>query len=273
MGQQGVRAGQVDIRYAPWKWLRTRVKRLLAPIDFEPVGREHEHSSRPEGVELPGTRSPVGAGDSVATDHAPMVSMLSEGTALTLCNGRSIRVRPVRPADAEEVQEFVRRLSDTSRRLRFFAPIRELTPTMLAYLTRSAGRRGPVLVAEGHEGQSSCIVALAEYAVGDDDGTCELALAVADAWQRLGLGHALMGMLIQAARDARYVRAVADVLHGNEAMVALGRAHDFAVACSPHGPTMLRLVRDLQGPAQANRARIAAEGVPRTGLTPAFAAS
>lgn len=81
-----------------------------------------------------------------------------------------------------------------------------------------------------------------------------------------------MGMLIQAARDARYVRAVADVLHGNEAMVALGRAHDFAVVCSPHGSTMLRLVRDLHGPAPASRVRFAAGGAPQTGLTAAFAA-
>lgn len=267
MGQQVVSAGQVDTRCPPWRWLRTRVERLLAPIDFEPVGCEHEHSSRPEEVELPGARSPVGAGDS------PLGSMRCEGTALRLCNGRSIRVRPVQPADAEGVQEFVRRLSDTSRRLRFFAPIRELAPTMLAHLTGSAGRRGPVLVAEAHEGQTSCIVALAEYAVGDDDGTCELALVVADAWQRLGLGHALMGMLIQAARDARYVRAVADVLYGNEAMVALGRAYDFAVAPSPHGSTILRLVRDLQGPPPTNRVRISAGGAPQTGLTAAFAAS
>jgi acetyltransferase len=116
---------------------------------------------------------------------------------------------------------------------------------MLTHLTRPAGRRGPVLVAEAYEGQTSRTVALAEYAVGDEDGTCELALVVADAWQRLGLGHALMKMLIQAARDARYLRAAADVLSGNEAMVALARAHGFAIAASPHGSTMLRLVRNL----------------------------
>ena len=271
MGQQIVSAGQMDIRCAPWSWFRTRVERLLAPIDSEPVGCGYEHSSRPEEVVFPGVRSSVGAGNSVAT--APIGSIRSQYAALRLSNGRSIHVRAVQPADAEGVQEFVRRLSDTSRRLRFFAPIRELTPTMLAHLTGSASRRGPVLVAEAHEGQSSCIVALAEYAVGDDDGTCELALVVADAWQRLGLGHALMGMLIEAARDARYVRAVADVLYGNEAMVALGRAYDFVVARSPHGSTVLRLVRDLEGPAPTNRLRISAGGVTQTGLTAAFAPS
>jgi GNAT superfamily N-acetyltransferase len=205
MGQQVARAGQVDIRRTPWRWLGTRVERLRAPIDCEQVGCEHEHSSRP------------GAG--------------------------------------------------------FFAPIRELAPAMLARLTGPAGRRGPVLVAEADDSGTSCIVALAEYAVGEDDGTCELALVVADAWQRLRLGHALMGMLIQAARDARCVRAVADVPYGNEAMLALGRAYDFAVARSPHGSTMLRLVRDLQGLLPTDRVRISAGGARQTGLTAAFAAS
>lgn len=174
--------------------------------------------------------------------------MPREVTPLTLSDGRSVRVRPVRPTDAGGIQEFVRRLSDRSRRLRFCASIRELPPATLARLTGSAGQRGPVLVAEADDGGTSCLVALAEYAVGEDDGTCELAFVVADAWQRLGLGHALMEMLIRSASDARYVRAVADVLHGNEAMVALARAWGFAFARSPHGSAMLRLVRDLQAP-------------------------
>lgn len=203
--------------------------------------------SRVEGVALPGARSPVGAGGSLAMDRDPIGSMLCEGVALGLPNGRSVRVRPVRPADAEAIQEFVRGLSDTSRRLRFFAPIRELAPAMLARLTESAGRRGRVLLAEAHDGETWGMVALAQYALGDDDGTCDLALVVADAWQGLGLGRALMEMLIQSARDARCVRVVADVLRENKAMLTLGLACDFAVARSPHDLTMHRLVRDLQG--------------------------
>jgi predicted N-acetyltransferase YhbS len=271
MGQQVARAGQVDIRRTPWRWLGTRVERLRAPIDFEQVGCEHEHSSRPGAVELPGARPPVRAGEGL--NHAPIGAARCEGTPLRLRHGRSVHVRPVQPADAERIQEFVRRLSDTSRRLRFFSPIRELAPAMVARLTGPAGRRGPVLVAEADEGETSRIVALAECALGDDDGTGELALAVADAWQRQGLGHALMGLLIAAARDARCARVVADVLHANEAMIALGRANDFAVARSPHGSTMLRLVRDLQGLLPPDTVRISAGGARQTGLTAAFAAS
>jgi len=169
-----------------------------------------------------------------------------ECIALKLRDGRTIRVRPVRPADAEAIQEFVRALSDASRRLRFFAPIRELAPAALARLTESTSRRDRVLLAEAHDGEEWCMVALAQYALGDDVETRDLALVVADAWQGRGIGRALMGMLIQSAHDAGCARVVADVLRDNQAMLALGLAYDFTVARSPHDSTMLRLVRDLR---------------------------
>jgi len=183
--------------------------------------------------------------DSIAMDSAPNGLMPCEGTRLRLRNERCVVVRAARPADAETIQEFVRCLSVASRRLRFFSPIRELTPAMLARLTESA-ERGQVVIAESHDEEMACMVAMAQYAPGDDDGTCELACVVADAFQGLGLGRALMAMLIQLARDARYVRAVGDVLCYNEAMLALGRAYDFAVVRSPYDATMLRLERDLK---------------------------
>jgi acetyltransferase len=195
-----------------------------------------------------------------------------EAAVLRLRNGRSVRVRPVGPADAESIQVFVRRLSDASRRLRFFAPIRELAPAMLARLTESAGQPGQVLLAEAHDGDAWPMVALAQYAPGEDDGACDLALVVADAWHGLGLGRALMGMLIQSARDARCARAVVDVLRDNDAMLALARACDFTAARSPLGSTVLRLVRDLQGVPPADRAWLSAGRAPEAGLAAALAA-
>jgi acetyltransferase len=216
-------------------------------------------------VEIAG--SPV----SLAMDCATIRSEPCEGTYLRLRNERSVRVRPVRPADAETIQEFVRRLSITSRRLRFHMAIRELAPAMLARLTEPTGR-GHVLRAETYGGETWCMVAMAQYAPGDDDTeTCELALVVADAWQRLGLGSSLLEMLIQSARDARYARAVADVLHDNEAMLALGRAYNFTAVRSPHGATMLRLVRDLQDVPPTKGAWIPAGSAPQARLTEASA--
>jgi acetyltransferase len=199
------------------------------------------------------------------------IGLLHQGATLRLRNGRSVHVRPVRPADAESIQAFVRRLSDASRRLRFCAAIRELAPAMLARLTEPADQRERVFLVEAPDGESRSVVALAQYAPGDDDATCDLALVVADAWQGLGLGSALIGMLIRSARNARCARAVADVLRDNEAMLALGRACGFAVARSPHGSTMLRLVRDLQGVLPTDRAWMSAAIAPQARPAAAFA--
>jgi GNAT superfamily N-acetyltransferase len=129
-----------------------------------------------------------------------------------------------------------------------------------------------VLLAEAHDGDAWPMVALAQYAPGEDDGACDLALVVADAWHGLGLGRALMGMLIQSARDARCARAVVDVLRDNDAMLALARACDFTAARSPLGSTVLRLVRDLQGVPPADRAWLSAGRAPEAGLAAALAA-
>jgi acetyltransferase len=163
-----------------------------------------------------------------------------------LSNAPRVCVRPVRPADTLGIKDFVRSLSAATRWARFFAPIRELAPAELARLT--SGGRGSVVVAETQDG---CIVALAEYAAGDDAGSCEVALVVADAWQGRGLGRLLMDWLLQSARAAGIERAIVDVLCGNDAMLALARRYDFAAARSPHGSTMRRLVLELQGTALA----------------------
>jgi GNAT superfamily N-acetyltransferase len=247
---------------------------LRAPIDFGPVGCDDDLSPSADALGVPCAQSPIHTRDgSAATDHAPGRSMLRDGAALRLRNGRSVRVRPVGPADAEAVQAFVRGLSEASRRLRFCASIRELTPAMLAHLTRHADRRGLVLLAEVHDRETWCTVALAEYAASHDAGTCELALVVADAWQGLGLGRALMGVLIQRARDAHWVRIVADVLRDNEAMLALGCASDFAIARSPYGSSMLRLERNLRSVPPTDAACALARDAAQAALTAAFAAA
>jgi GNAT superfamily N-acetyltransferase len=190
----------------------------------------------------------AGSPGSMARERIPPGAMPCTAAALRLRDGRYVRVRPSRPADAEAIQDFVRRLSATSRKLRFFSTMHELGPAMLARLTEPAGR-GQVVIAETCDRKEACMVAMAQYATGDRDGSCELALVVADAYQGLGLGRALMEILLELARGARYERAVVDVSCYNDAMLALARAYGFATVHSPHGATMLRLELDLGMPA------------------------
>lgn len=172
--------------------------------------------------------------------------MLGGGAGLRLRDGRSVHLRPVGPADAEAVQAFVRGLSVTTRRLRFFGPIRELTPGMLERLTNPDGGRDRVLIALSDDDGADRVVALAQYAADDDGETCDLALVIADDWHGLGLGSLLMDMLIETARDAGFACAEADVLRGNDAMLGLARSFGFDVRRSPIDATMLRIARGLE---------------------------
>jgi acetyltransferase len=177
-------------------------------------------------------------------DRAQIAVILDGGADLRLHDGRTVHVRPVRPADADAVQVFVRGLSETTRRLRFFAPIRELTPSMLKRLIDVDGRLDRVLVALARDERGERIVALAQYAA-DADGRCDLALVTADDWQGLGLGRMLMEMLIETARDVGFARAGGDVLRGNETMLGLARDAGFTIMHSPHDATMFRIALEL----------------------------
>src|SRR3546814_15542910 len=62
-------------------------------------------------------------------------------------DGAAWTMRPIRPEDAESLQEFIRGLSDESRYMRFVSMLRELTPAMLARYTKIDYDRELALVA------------------------------------------------------------------------------------------------------------------------------
>src|SRR5690606_39642268 len=65
----------------------------------------------------------------------------------TFKDGSPWLLRPIRPEDAEPLQEFIRGLSTEARYMRFVSMLRELTPRMLARYTRIDYDRELALVA------------------------------------------------------------------------------------------------------------------------------
>lgn len=138
--------------------------------------------------------------------------------------------RPLAPSDAARVQRFVGELSPRSRRERYFSAIRELTPRQLERTLRTAQGGGVSLAAV----QGDALIALAECAEG------EFALVVADEWQGLGLGRALMERLIRHARVARLPGLHGVVRAGNRAMLRLASSFGFRAA-PDEDPDLLRV--------------------------------
>ena len=144
--------------------------------------------------------------------------------------GRAITaIRPVRPEDLAELGGFFAGLSVESRYLRFFAPV---TPThgLLDLLAgRPANIDAIVAVADG------VIVGHAMAADLRSGRATDIGVVVADAWQRRGVGAALMRALITRARARGVTSLAMDVLPGNRRVLAMILAHwpDAAVGRNP----------------------------------------
>jgi len=139
-------------------------------------------------------------------------------------DGRAVRVRPIRPEDAGREKRFFDGLSERSRYLRFMQYLSQLPPRMLARFTQLDYDRELALVALWQDE----FVAVGRYAPNQDGVTAEFALAVADAWQGKGVGHALLERLCEAARAAGYRALYGHILEANREMLELAAHLGFA---------------------------------------------
>jgi acetyltransferase len=164
---------------------------------------------------------------------------------LTLGDGAAVTIRPIRPEDEEFEQEFVRNLSDESRYYRFRETVRELSPRMLSHFTRVDYDRHMALIAvaerDGHEVQ----IGVARYIADGDRQRCEFAIAIADEWQRKGLGTRLMQALMAAARAAGVREMYGEVLASNHKMLQLTARLGFSARVDESDPRVMRVETTL----------------------------
>lgn len=163
-------------------------------------------------------------------------------------DGMRCTIRPIRPEDAQPLQDFVRGLSDESRYMRFVSMMRELTPRMLARYTQVDYDRELALVAcidvpnPAHRGHlHEVIIGLAHYLRNPDGQGAEYALVVADDYQRRGLGAMLMQALIEAAREQGLGYLEGIVLKANRPMLTLMQRLGMRSEPDPEEPSMRRL--------------------------------
>ena len=126
--------------------------------------------------------------------------------------------------------DFVAGLSEQSRYMRFFSSTQRLSPRMLARFTQVDYDRELAVVAIEGEGPQQAIVGVGRFAPLPDHDTCEFAVTVADRYQGRGLGHRLMSLIIDAAREAGYTRMTGQILGINSGMLALARRLGFVIA-------------------------------------------
>jgi acetyltransferase len=154
-------------------------------------------------------------------------------TRYQLPNGTDITIRPIRPEDAEIEQDFIRNLSEQSRYFRFMQNIHELTPQMLTRFTQIDYDQEMALIAVTEQEGQEEELAVGRYVTNSDGVSCEFALVVSDKWQRLGIGHRLMSLLIRIARDRGLESMEGEVLSGNTKMLGLMKSLDFRISNHP----------------------------------------
>ncbi len=178
---------------------------------------------------------------------------------LSLRDGKSCRLRPIRAEDAEGLQEHMRSLSEQSRYFRFVSTISELTPKMLVRYTQIDYDRELALVAViGTTGETAApapgaperIVGVVRYLLNPDRETCEFAVAISDAFQGIGLGSQMMQALVEAAAETGLREMQGVVLRANRAMLGLMRRLAFTMVPDPDDPTMWLVAKDLVAVAQ-----------------------
>jgi acetate---CoA ligase (ADP-forming) len=156
-----------------------------------------------------------------------------------LRDGRSIRVRALRPDDKERLLGLFRRQGPESIHYRFFAAKSTLSEAELRYFTDLDFVRHVGLAAVRGSGAEEDFLGVARY-IRLDDGEdapprAEFAVAVADADQGRGVGTLLLEHLARIAQRSGIRAFEADVLGDNQKMFELLHAAGFRVSATAPG--------------------------------------
>ncbi|NRF70162.1 GNAT family N-acetyltransferase [Aquincola sp. S2] len=171
---------------------------------------------------------------------------LEAGAQWRLPDGACVRLRRVRPSDANALARLVRELSPCTRRARFPGSLGALTATQLSELTdvdfdHHVGCAVTIVDDRGEQ-----LVGEARYMVDGSSGTADIALVLDDAWQRRGIGTRVLLAVITSAtqRGLHWLRA--DVGRDNTAMLSLLQRCGFAASPHPDEVELMQLHLQLQ---------------------------
>jgi len=160
-----------------------------------------------------------------------------------VADGRAVLIRRALHADEACIQRFMQSLSTQSRYQRFFHPLRELTPAMVATILQPDESRGCALLAFASPAHGE-VVGLAQYEV-VEPRQAEVAVIVGENWRRVGLATRLLSDIGMIAAAAGIADAYADILRDNAAALMLARQLGCVVDTSSRAPYTLRVTRQM----------------------------
>ena len=145
----------------------------------------------------------------------------SRGRTVTLRDGARVRLRPIAAEDKPLLAASFERLSEESRYRRFLTAKSRLSAPELAYLVDQVDHSDHEAIT-ALDTDTGALLGIARYVrSAEDPETAEVAVTVADDWQRRGLGRALLDRLADRARREGVRRFSALVLGENRAALGL----------------------------------------------------
>ena len=156
---------------------------------------------------------------------------------LELADGRPVGLRPVHPEDRDLLKEGFAALSEDSRYHRFLTPMARLTDRQARYLTELDQINHfawAIGIPDGEGGVRG--VGIARYVREHDDPACaEIAVAITDDHQGLGLGRLLVRALALVART-HGIERLTGTMHGeNHPMVQIFRGLGAVIRAAGRG--------------------------------------
>lgn len=142
---------------------------------------------------------------------------------VTLRDGTTLRLRPIRPDDAPRLVDYYGRLSAHTAYQRFFTVMKRLPPDWARLHSAVDYRTQLALVAERGPREQPELIAVARYEPTEEPDTVEVAFVVLDGWQGKGLGTIMLDELLAAAAARGIKRFRAYVLADNLRMLDLLR--------------------------------------------------
>ena len=156
-----------------------------------------------------------------------------------------LTIRPASAQDRDQLLAGFERLSDRSRYLRFFAEKPRLTEWDVRHLTDVDFENHYALGAFVDEDGSSHGVGVARwFRLVDRPTAAEASVVVIDAYQRRGIGSALLQALLESARASGIHTIVGDFLAENRAIKELVEAAHLETEFSDDGTVHVELPLD-----------------------------
>lgn len=140
---------------------------------------------------------------------------------ITLKDGFSARLRPIRPDDEPRLVDLYERLSRHTAYQRFFTVLRRLPPDWYHFFANVDYVRRLALVAERETVAGVQLIGVGRYEPAEEQDTAEVAFVVEDGWQGRGLGRILLDAVLGAAEARGIHRFSAYVQADNHRMLRL----------------------------------------------------